>query len=94
MSSSSPAKGGIDDAYRYIFTRDSNNKVAVQGKGVVPALLPKKGPIKAVTTSNMIITSKYNALTFLPRFLFEFFAQVANTYFLVVSCLQCVKAIR
>ena len=53
----------------------------------------KKGPIKAVTTSNQIITSKYNVLTFLPRFLFEFFSQVANSYFLVVACLQCVEEI-
>jgi magnesium-transporting ATPase (P-type) len=82
-----------DTPYRYIFTSDPN-KVALQGKGDVPEEAPKgKGPIRVVKTSNTIVTSKYNAFNFLPRFLFEFFSQVANTYFLVVSCLQCVKEI-
>ena len=43
--------------------------------------------------SNVVTTSKYTLLTFLPLFLFEEFSRVANFYFLVVSILQTVKSI-
>ena len=33
--------------------------------------------------SNVVKTSKYNVATFLPRFLFEQFSQVAYFYFLI-----------
>ena len=34
-------------------------------------------------TTNSVTTAKYNVATFLPRFLFEVFSQVAYFYFLV-----------
>jgi phospholipid-translocating P-type ATPase (flippase) len=43
--------------------------------------------------NNEIRTAKYTTLTFLPKFLFEEFSKVANFYFFVVCCLQCVKVI-
>jgi magnesium-transporting ATPase (P-type) len=43
--------------------------------------------------NNTIVTSKYTALNFAPKFLFESFCQLGNFYFLVVSCLQAVPSI-
>ncbi len=40
--------------------------------------------------SNRISTTKYNALTFLPRFLFDQFRRYANLFFLFISVLQVV----
>ncbi|KAK0464027.1 phospholipid-translocating ATPase [Armillaria novae-zelandiae] len=50
----------------------------------------KKGRIKKehVYTSNQVITSKYNVVTFLPRNLLEQFRRVANIFFLVIATLQ------
>ena len=45
---------------------------------------------------NFVKTSKYEIWNFLPKFLFEEFnpkTTLANIYFLVISCLQCVRAI-
>lgn len=33
--------------------------------------------------SNRVVTAKYNAVTFLPRFLFEMFSRMAYLYFLL-----------
>nr|BAJ86425.1 predicted protein [Hordeum vulgare subsp. vulgare] len=38
--------------------------------------------------SNYVSTTKYNAVTFVPKSLFEQFRRVANIYFLVVACLS------
>jgi len=38
--------------------------------------------------NNIMITAKYNILTFVPRNLFEQFHRLANIYFLTISCLQ------
>ncbi|KAK0439550.1 phospholipid-translocating ATPase [Armillaria borealis] len=50
----------------------------------------KKGRIKKehVFTSNQVITSKYNVVTFLPRNLLEQFRRVANVFFLGIAILQ------
>lgn len=37
---------------------------------------------------NVIVTSKYTAVSFVPKTMFEFFRVVANVYFLVISLLQ------
>ena len=37
-------------------------------------------------STNSVTTAKYNVATFLPRFLFEVFSQVAYFYFLVQVC--------
>uniref|UniRef100_A0A8C5CWK0 Phospholipid-transporting ATPase n=1 Tax=Gadus morhua TaxID=8049 RepID=A0A8C5CWK0_GADMO len=38
--------------------------------------------------NNLICTAKYNALTFMPRFLFAQFRRAANSFFLVIAMLQ------
>ncbi|KAM3399257.1 hypothetical protein ACQJBY_004573 [Aegilops geniculata] len=38
--------------------------------------------------SNYVSTTKYSAVTFIPKSLFEQFRRVANIYFLVVACLS------
>ncbi len=43
--------------------------------------------------TNVIVTSKYTVLSFLPKFLFESFCKVANLFFLLVSILQTIKSI-
>ncbi|KAK0212024.1 phospholipid-translocating ATPase [Armillaria fumosa] len=50
----------------------------------------RKGRIKKerIYTSNQVITSKYNVVTFLPRNLLEQFRRVANIFFLVIATLQ------
>jgi len=45
---------------------------------------------------NFVKTSKYEIWNFLPKFLFEEFnprTKIANCYFLVISCLQCIRQI-
>ena len=39
-------------------------------------------------SSNVVITSKYSVLSFLPKTLFEQFQRLANIFFLIVSGLQ------
>ncbi|KAG3115428.1 Phospholipid-transporting ATPase 3 [Phytophthora idaei] len=43
--------------------------------------------------SNVVVTSKYNLATFLPKFLKESFAKVANFFFLMVCVLQSIPSI-
>jgi phospholipid-transporting ATPase len=42
---------------------------------------------------NKVITSRYNLITFIPKFLLESFAKFANTYFLIVSIFQLIPEI-
>lgn len=42
---------------------------------------------------NVVITSKYNVLTFIPRNLFEQFLRVANLYFLLLTIIQLIPGI-
>jgi len=37
---------------------------------------------------NVIVTAKYNVLSFFPRNLYEQFSRLANVFFLIISCLQ------
>ncbi|EEY63415.1 phospholipid-transporting ATPase, putative [Phytophthora infestans T30-4] len=43
--------------------------------------------------SNVVVTSKYNVATFLPKFLKESFSKVANFFFLMVCVLQSIPSI-
>ncbi|KAI9919817.1 hypothetical protein PsorP6_017448 [Peronosclerospora sorghi] len=43
--------------------------------------------------SNVVITSKYSLLTFVPKFLKESFSKVANFFFLMVCVLQSIPSI-
>lgn len=43
------------------------------------------------TCSNKISTSKYNAVTFLPKFLLEQFSRYANVFFLLIALLQQIQ---
>ncbi|KAJ3613848.1 hypothetical protein NHX12_020093, partial [Muraenolepis orangiensis] len=45
-------------------------------------------PQRGKFCNNLVCTAKYNALTFLPRFLFSQFRRAANTFFLVIAVLQ------
>lgn len=48
---------------------------------------------KAKFPTNHISTTKYNAFTFLPKFLFEQFSKYANLFFLFTSCIQQVPTV-
>ena len=43
--------------------------------------------------SNVVNTTKYNPLTFLPKSLLYQFVRLANVYFLVCAILQCISII-
>ena len=43
-------------------------------------------------TPNIIVTSRYNIFTFLPKSLFEQFRRLANVYFLVLGIIAAVGA--
>ncbi|KAI0820969.1 calcium transporting ATPase [Irpex lacteus] len=43
--------------------------------------------------SNYVSTSKYNAATFLPKFLFEQFSKYANLFFLFTACIQQIPGV-
>jgi hypothetical protein len=43
--------------------------------------------------NNVVITSKYNIITFLPLNLFEQFLRVANTYFLILLLIQVIPGV-
>jgi phospholipid-transporting ATPase len=43
--------------------------------------------------SNIIETSKYTLLTFIPLNLIEQFSKLSNVYFLILIILQCIKKI-
>ncbi|KAI7824825.1 hypothetical protein BC939DRAFT_396404 [Gamsiella multidivaricata] len=42
---------------------------------------------------NRISTSKYNYLTFLPKFLYEQFSKYANVFFLFTACIQQIEGV-
>jgi hypothetical protein len=52
-----------------------------------------ESPQHQAFVSNEVITSKYTAVDFLPKNLFEQFMEPANTYFLFVGILQAIPAI-
>lgn len=44
---------------------------------------PQAAPLANDTTTNKVVTSKYNVFSFLPIFLFEMFSRAAYLYFLL-----------
>lgn len=46
------------------------------------------GQEQSTMADNSVVTSKYNAVTFIPRSLFEQFRRIANVYFLVITVLM------
>lgn len=48
------------------------------------------GPEQMAMADNVVRTSKYNLITFVPRSLFEQFRRVANVYFLVIIILMMI----
>ncbi|KAG6876054.1 hypothetical protein C0993_005923, partial [Termitomyces sp. T159_Od127] len=44
-------------------------------------------------SSNSISTSKYNLVTFIPKFLFEQFSKYANLFFLFTACIQQIPGV-
>jgi phospholipid-transporting ATPase len=66
-----------------------------------PAITWEEMPPRNITSNeerkefpdNKISTSKYTALTFLPKNLFYQFSKLANIYFVLVGCLQFITAI-
>ncbi|CAK4078673.1 unnamed protein product [Aphanomyces euteiches] len=69
--------------------RDSSASQAFRHVWLNPRRSETHGPF----CSNVVITSKYTVWSFLPKFLAESFAKLANAYFLLVSILQCIPAI-
>ena len=59
-----------------------------------PRLVPL-GPAarRPPSATNAVKTSKYNALTFLPRFLFEMFSRAAYSYFLLQAVLSWIPVV-
>ncbi|OQV25849.1 putative phospholipid-transporting ATPase IA [Hypsibius exemplaris] len=51
-------------------------------------IIINKQPQPLKFCSNSVSTTKYNALTFLPLFLFESFRRYSNAFFLFIACLQ------
>ena len=43
--------------------------------------------------SNVVKTSKYTVLTFIPKNLYEQFSKAANVYFFVIMCMQMIPII-
>ena len=48
----------------------------------------KNAAVAGGAMSNMVVTAKYTAVTFLPKNLYQQFCRLANIYFLLISCLQ------
>ncbi|KAF0684191.1 Aste57867_23814 [Aphanomyces stellatus] len=89
-----PADTGA--AYREMAKSPKNNAVASSPdpNGFRQVYLnPQGGEVHGPFCSNVVITSKYTVLSFLPKFTLESFAKLANAYFLVVSILQMIKSI-
>jgi len=69
-----------------LIQEDSNNReIGLTKEGL--ALIRKEAK------SNVVLTSKYSLLSFLPLNLYEQFKKVANIYFLLISFLQTIPSI-
>lgn len=87
--------------------RSSSNAAQRQQQQVAPATQPPQQPLdlrevyfnyepgNAVydKCTNVVVTSKYTVLTFLPKFIKESFSKVANFFFLMVCVMQSIKSI-
>lgn len=71
-------------------------KIVKRKKPSVPRDIPINNPNfphSQKFVSNRISTSKYNLVTFIPKFLFEQFSNYANVFFLFTSCIQVIYLI-
>ncbi|CCI45765.1 unnamed protein product [Albugo candida] len=59
----------------------------------LPHALPNQVAVDEEFCSNVVITSKYTTLNFLPKFVYQSFRKLANAYFLFVSILQTIPMI-
>lgn len=66
---------------------DPKRRISIHQKHKAP-LADSKGFLKQGFSSNMITTSKYSLLTFIPKNLYEQFRGIANFYFLSLVILQ------
>ena len=62
-------------------------------KKTLPRQIPDENGILKKFVSNHIVTSKYTAINFLPKFLVEQFRKLANVWFLLVSILELIPQI-
>lgn len=86
MSSNSPSPPASEDDKKTILPSATSSSPAVRTiivDGSVLAASPQTG-----FKNNSISTTKYNAFTFVPKFLFEQFQKYANIFFLFISCIQ------
>nr|CCA23321.1 PREDICTED: probable phospholipidtransporting ATPase IBlike putative [Albugo laibachii Nc14]CCA24343.1 PREDICTED: hypothetical protein [Albugo laibachii Nc14] len=59
----------------------------------LPRALPNQVAVDEEFCTNVVITSKYTTLNFLPKFVYQSFRKLANAYFLFVSILQTIPMI-
>lgn len=74
------------DGFKSIFQRKKVDP-ATLGPRMIPLNEPPTNA-KSKYVDNHISTAKYNAATFLPKFLYEQFSKYANTFFLFTAILQ------
>lgn len=80
---------------RKTLRRYSQNEVASEVRELKFGSLRNEEPPKTrvVFVTNAVSTAKYTMLTFFPKNLFEQITKLANTYFLLLSILQCIPSI-
>ncbi|KZO96121.1 phospholipid-translocating P-type ATPase [Calocera viscosa TUFC12733] len=67
-------------------------KVVLEGERIIRVNDPQTNELSAFE-DNYVSTSKYNALTFLPKFLAEQFSKYANLFFLFTACIQQIPGV-
>ncbi|XP_047954399.1 probable phospholipid-transporting ATPase 8 [Salvia hispanica] len=96
MASPSPRRKGIRFSRLYSFScvksafGDEHSQIGLKGYSRVVYCNDPDNPeqTKLRYPSNYVSTTKYTALNFIPKSLFEQFRRVANIYFLVVACVS------
>lgn len=81
------APSKVSPSYRFTAASSSLDSTSAPTHRVT-ALGDAARNIKLGYPKNVVITSKYTAVTFVPKNLFEQFRRVANVYFLIISLLQ------
>ncbi|XP_047963025.1 probable phospholipid-transporting ATPase 8 [Salvia hispanica] len=92
----SPGKKGIRFSRLYSFScfrssfRDEHSQIGLKGYSRVVYCNDPDNPEQILPSypRNYVSTTKYTALNFIPKSLFEQFRRVANIYFLVVACVS------
>jgi magnesium-transporting ATPase (P-type) len=76
---------------------EMNNMSILQHEGDRSVIVTEEGPRsvdpKARFASNVVVTSHYTVLSFLPKNLFEQFHEPTNIYFFMIGVLQLIKPI-